>query len=93
MHAQLFENQDALEDEDLIRYADAIGLDVDRFTDELASHAHAPRIREDLLGGVRSGVNGTPTFFINGVRHDGPYDFDSLFAAIEAAVGSPAGRP
>ena len=93
MHAQLFENQDALDDADLIRYADSIGLDVDQFTDELASHAHAPRVREDMLGGIRSGVNGTPTFFINGVRHDGPYDFDSLFAAIEAAAGSPAGRP
>ncbi len=92
MHAQLFENQDALEDEDLILYADAIGLDTDQFTGELASHVHAPRVREDLLGGVRSGVNGTPTFFINGVRHDGPYDFDSLFAAIEAAAGSLSGR-
>jgi protein-disulfide isomerase len=93
MHAMLFENQDALDNDDLVRYAGAIGLDVDQFSDELARRVHAPRVREDLLGGVRSGVNGTPTFFINGVRHDGPYDFDSLFTAIEAAAGAPAGRP
>jgi predicted DsbA family dithiol-disulfide isomerase len=93
MHSQLFENQDTLEDEDLVRYADAIGLDVDEFTDELASRTHAARIREDMLGGIRSGVNGTPTFFINGVRHDRPYDFGSLFAAIETSAGTPAGRP
>ncbi|HEY2157329.1 MAG TPA: DsbA family protein [Isosphaeraceae bacterium] len=93
MHTQLFENQDALEDTDLIGYADAIGLDVDEFTDDLASRTHAARIREDMLGGIRSGVNGTPTFFINGVRHDGPYDFGSLFAAIEASAGASAGRP
>jgi protein-disulfide isomerase len=49
-------------------------------------HGYAERIREDFMSGVRSGVNGTPTFFINGVRHDGSYDFDTMMAAI-AAVG------
>src|SRR5271156_1400397 len=86
MHDLLYENQAALEDEDLIGYAANLGLDVARFTRELAEHHYAARVREDFLAGVRSGVNGTPSFFINGVRHDGSYDFDSLLAAIEAAT-------
>ena len=48
---------------------------------------YAPKVRADFLGGVRSGVNGTPTFFINGERHDGSYEFDDLVAAIEAHLG------
>ena len=71
MHDLLFEHQDELEDEDLIEYADALHLDLERFTSELATHVHAPRVREDFVSGVSSGVNGTPTFCINGVRHDG----------------------
>ncbi|MEG4944844.1 DsbA family protein [Microcoleus sp. F4-D5] len=65
-----------------------LGLDVPRFSHELAEHAHAAKIREDLLSGIQSGVNGTPTFFINGVRHDGSYDLRSLLAAIENAAKS-----
>jgi protein-disulfide isomerase len=86
MHDILFDNQDALEDEDLVGYAEALGLDIDRFAEELATHVHALRVRADFLGGVRSGVNGTPTFFLNGVRHDGPCDFDALRDAIEEAM-------
>jgi len=86
MHDTLYENQEALEDEDLVAYAAQLGLDLARFTSDLARHAHAPRVREDFLSGVRSGVNGTPTFFINGLRHDGPFDFDSLLEAIESAM-------
>ncbi len=86
MHDMLYENQDALDAEDLVRYAKALRLDVPRFVKELAEHAHAERVREDFRSGVRSGVNGTPTFFINGVRHDGPFDLDSLLAAIEEAA-------
>jgi protein-disulfide isomerase len=48
---------------------------------------HAPRVREDFVSGVRSGVNGTPTFFINDLRHDGSFDYDTLLAAIEDAAG------
>jgi protein-disulfide isomerase len=48
----------------------------------MIAHAHVVRVREDFLSGVRSGVDGTPTFFINDVRHDGPYELDSLSAAI-----------
>jgi protein-disulfide isomerase len=86
MHDMLYENQDALEPEDLVQYARALHLDLPRFVREMREHIHAPRVREDFLSGVRSGVNGTPTFFINGVRHDGGYDLASLLAAIEGAV-------
>jgi len=90
MHDILFENQQALEDEDLARYAAALDLDLDQFLAELASHVHAPRVREDLIGGLHSGVQGTPTFFINGVRHEGPFDLDTMRAAIEEAIEAQA---
>jgi protein-disulfide isomerase len=86
MHDMLYENQDALEDEDLVRYARALHLDVPRFVKEMESGAHLERVREDFRSGVRSGVNGTPSFFINGARHDGPFDLASLLAAIGEAV-------
>jgi protein-disulfide isomerase len=86
MHDLLYENQGALEDEDLARYATALGLDETRFIREMSAHLHAERVRGDFRSGVRSGVNGTPTFFINGVRHDGPFDLRSLLAAIEEAA-------
>ncbi|MDB6068669.1 MAG: Periplasmic thiol:disulfide interchange protein DsbA [Pedosphaera sp.] len=82
MHDTLYENQDALEDEDLALYADDLGLDVARFIREVEIGAFKPRIREDFRSGVRAGVNGTPSFFVNGVRHDGSYDIDSLLAAL-----------
>jgi protein-disulfide isomerase len=82
MHDRLFEHQDRLSERDLILHAEALGLDVTRFAAELLEHVHAPRVREDFLGGVRSGVNGTPTFFVNGVRHDGGYDLETLLASI-----------
>jgi protein-disulfide isomerase len=86
MHDLLYENQDALEDEDLVRYARALHLDVPRFVKEMKEGVCAERVREDFRSGVKSGVNGTPTFFINGARHDGPFDLASLLAAIEEAV-------
>ena len=76
----------ALDDEDLVRYAKALHLDVPRFVKEMEAHAYAERVRADFSSGVRSGVNGTPTFFINGARHDGPFDLGSLMAAIKEAV-------
>ena len=88
MHSMLFEHQDALEDEDLVGYAKALHLDVKRFTSELASEAHVKRIRADVGSGLRSGVNGTPTFFINGVRYDGSWDGADLLAAVEAAAAA-----
>jgi len=83
MHDYLFAHQDALEDSDLVEYAAAVGCDVDRFIREMAENRYLPRVREDFLSGVRSGVNGNPTLFINGMRYDGPRDLDSLLAAIE----------
>ncbi len=86
MHDLLYENQNALEDEDLARYAKALRLDMPRFIKEMAGQLYTERVRDDFRSGVRSGVNGTPTFFINGARHDGPFDLASLLAAIEEAV-------
>jgi protein-disulfide isomerase len=63
---------------------------VPKFSDALSTHEFRSRVREDFMSGVRSGVNGTPTFFLNGVRYDGPYDLESLAAAIEETAG-PAG--
>jgi protein-disulfide isomerase len=83
MHDLLFEHQRELADDKLGEYAGALLLDRSRFARELTSHVHAARVRTDFAGGVRSGVNGTPTFFINGVRYDGPWDVDSLTARLE----------
>jgi protein-disulfide isomerase len=90
MHDLLFENQDALEDTDLLRYAEALSLDRERFARELSSGVYADRVRRDFRSGVKSGVNGTPTFFINGARHDAPWDLPTLSAAVEAAAATPA---
>ena len=86
MHDLLYENQKRLGDRDLLGYADQLGLDVDRFQRELADHVHAERVHEDFMSGVRSGVNGTPTFYIDGVRHDDSYDADTLLTALERAA-------
>jgi protein-disulfide isomerase len=86
MHDMLFEHQHALDDQHLLGYAAAIGLDVHQFSQDLANGVHTGKVREDFLSGVRSGVNGTPTFFINGHRHDGPLDLQTLLAAIAAAA-------
>jgi protein-disulfide isomerase len=83
MHDLLYENQEALSDDDLLRYAAALDLDLSHFAKDLDAHAYAARVHEDFISGARSGVNGTPSFFINGVRHDGGYDFESLLAALE----------
>ena len=86
MHDHLYEHQERLGQEDLRAYAEALGLDVDQFDKELAERVHADRVHEDFLSGVRSGVNGTPTFFVNESRHDDSFDFDTLLAAVERAV-------
>ena len=90
MHDLLFENQDALEPEDLVGYAEALGLDVARFTTELATHAHLDKVREDFRSGVRSGVHGTPTFFIDGARFDAPWEVETLTAAVQEAARAKA---
>jgi protein-disulfide isomerase len=90
MHDLLFANQEALDDQDLRRYATTAGLELSRFVSKLAENAWEPRVEEDFTSGVRSGVNGTPTFFINGVRHDGPWDAETLIAAVTRAARIPA---
>jgi len=95
MHDRLFERQFALEDDNLIEYAAELGLDAARVARELAAHTYKPQVRDDFMSGVRSGVNGTPTFFINGVRYDESWDEAPLAAALEAAArrGVTAPRP
>jgi Na+/H+ antiporter NhaA len=85
MHDLLLDHQDALRPDDLVGYARRLGLDVDRFTDALRMHSGAGRIAEDVDSADLSGVSGTPTFFINGRRHYGAYDIDTLSAAVRAA--------
>jgi len=81
----LFEDQKALMAKDLIARAQRLGLDVERVTKELREHRWAGRIADDVASADESGVSGTPTFFINGRRHQGPYDVESLTAAVRAA--------
>ncbi|HEV7990465.1 MAG TPA: DsbA family protein [Gemmatimonadaceae bacterium] len=84
MHHTLFEHQQALELQDLLAYAGTLGLDVARFATELAEGAHTEKVRGDVRGGVRSGVNGTPTFFINGARFDGNWADQESFIGVLA---------
>jgi len=86
MHDHLYEHQQQLTGEHLHAHAQSVGLDLKRFDQDLADNVYAPRVREDFMSGVRSGVNGTPTFFINGVRYDGSHDLDSLLAAVRMAT-------
>lgn len=85
MHDWLFRHQHTLDDDALLAGARDVGLDVDRVRRELAGGAYRSRVREDFMSGVKSGVNGTPTFYINGHRHDSSYDIETLLAAIEQA--------
>jgi protein-disulfide isomerase len=86
MHHALFTHQSSLDKPHLVRYAGQLALDIGQFTQALTTHAFQSRVREDFMSGVRSGVNGTPTFFINGARHDGPFDLSSLLEAVEEAA-------
>jgi protein-disulfide isomerase len=86
MHDLLYENQDRLDDALLFQLAEQLQLDPEKLRQALASKEFEPRVRTDFRGGVRSGVNGTPTFFINGQRHDGAYDFASLVEAIDGVL-------
>ena len=86
MHDLLYENQRDLRDQALRAYAEQLGLEVELFDREMAEHVHAERVHEDFMSGVRSGVNGTPTFYINGARHDDSYEMETLLAALERAA-------
>ncbi|AXC14544.1 Na+/H+ antiporter NhaA [Acidisarcina polymorpha] len=86
MHDTLFANQGALSHRHLEAYARRNGVDLKQFNREMVAHAHTVRVREHFLSGVRSGVDSTPAFFINDIRHDGPYELNSLSAAIIEAT-------
>jgi len=83
----IYAHQGALEEHHLIAYASGLGLDMERFKQELSQHVYADHVEEDVQSGVNSGVNSTPTFFINGVRYDGAWDLESLIEAIEKPLG------
>jgi Na+/H+ antiporter NhaA len=85
MHDKLLQHQDELTPRDLARYAEELGLDAERFWDELDHHEDAQRVEEDVASADASGVAGTPSFFINGRRHQGAYDTETLTAAVKAA--------
>jgi protein-disulfide isomerase len=94
MHDMIFEHQDALEPDDIVGYATEIGLDITRFERDLEAGAFVKKVRDDFRSGVRSGVNGTPTFFVNGVRYDGSWAneeafVNSLRAAAKGGVEAP----
>jgi Na+/H+ antiporter NhaA len=84
LYDALLAHQDTITPLQLRRYAEELGLDVERFWEELRHHEHAVRVAEDVAGADASGVSGTPTFFINGRRHHGAYDIDTLTAAVRA---------
>jgi protein-disulfide isomerase len=86
MHDRLFERQFALEDDNLIEYATDLGLDADRIRAALEGGTYRARVKEEVRSGLNSGVNGTPTFFINGQRYDGPHGTEPLFEALQGAL-------
>ncbi len=88
MNDLLLQHQDALTDDDLTRYARELNLDVERFWEELRRRRYADRVAEDVASADASGVAGTPTFFINGRRHQGAYDIETLSSAVRRARSS-----
>ena len=83
VHDFLYEHQETLGDPTVaLTYAKKLGLDTQRFEREIAQHVHQKRIKDDFMGGVRSGVNGTPTFYINEIRHDGDAVAKALIEAL-----------
>ncbi len=84
MHDYIF-HQHTLEDADLAHFAEAVGLDMQQYAGAMAEQRSLGRIEEDVEGGLRSGVQGTPTFFINGVLYRGSWEHDALLAALQAA--------
>lgn len=92
MHDALYEHQDALEDEDLLTYAKKVGVPPADVTSAFAGGTAADKVREDFRSGIRSGVNGTPTFFINGNRFDGNWSDEGAFAAALRAAAQAEAR-
>ncbi len=92
MHDMLYENQQALEDHDLLMYAKELGLDINKFEEDIKSETIEKRVEDDFMSGIRSGVNGTPTFFINGIRYDGSYELSALQDAIKKTIRNKKGE-
>lgn len=88
LHDWLFEHQDRLQPVCVTAVAERLGLDTTAFAQAVAARTYMQRVREDFLGGLRSGVNGTPSFFVNADRHDGGYLLDELIEAVDRAAGS-----
>jgi protein-disulfide isomerase len=86
MHDQLYENQDRFGETLYLSLGEELGLSTTAMRQALKEGTFKARVRADFTGGVRSGVNGTPTFFINGHRHDSSFDFETLFSAIQQAM-------
>ena len=86
MHDLIYENQDLLSPALLTRLGQRLGLDMQRFTDDVASHHFLPRVKEDFMSAVRSGAAGTPSFFINGEPYEGGFDDESLIDALRFAA-------
>lgn len=86
MHDLIFEHQRDLSDPALGRLATEAGVDANAVRRDLDDERYVELVRTDFMSGVRSGVNGTPTFFINGVRHDDAWDEETLVAALESAL-------
>ena len=80
MHDHLYEHQQALDDNHLEKYGSKLRLDLARFNHDMSSHAYAQHIREDFL----SGVNGTPTFYINDIRYNGSWDLETLLKTLRS---------
>jgi protein-disulfide isomerase len=91
MHDGIYENQDLLSPAMLVKLAERLGLDTQRFTDDLQTHRFRDKVKQDLMGALRSGAAGTPTFFINGERYEGNYDDESLIEALRFAGQVAAG--
>jgi protein-disulfide isomerase len=83
MHDYLFEHQKALDDGHLLEYAQEIGLEIHKFKNEVSRHLYAPLIEQSLKGGIDSGVEGTPTFFINGVRYEDSFDLKTFSETLQ----------
>jgi len=86
MHDLLFEQQTFLEPDIIPSWAKKVGLNMEKFGKDIQEGGIAKRIKEDRQSGIRSGVNGTPTFYVNGTRYDGSPDYDSLLAALESEL-------
>lgn len=86
LHDALYANQQDLTVPRLVTYAAALGLDLEQFTRETLGHVHLPKIADDFTSGVRSGVNGTPTFYVNDIRNDGGWDYETLLSALQQAA-------